>query len=130
MFDGVPDGFYDAVGGDEFFRALVHRFYAGVAGDPVLRAMYPGENLSGAEERLRMFLQQYWGGPTTYSELRGHPRLRMRHNPFTITLNGRDRWLACMRAAIDSLDLDPELERPLWAYFEMAAHSMINAPGH
>lgn len=130
MFEGVPAGFYADVGGDEFFHALVHRFYAGVAADPVLRALYPGEDLSGAEERLRMFLQQYWGGPTTYSEQRGHPRLRMRHHPFTITLSGRDRWLACMRAAIDSLGMDPELERPLWAYFEMAAHSMINAPGH
>lgn len=130
MFEGVPAGFYSAVGGDEFFHALVHRFYQGVAADPVLSEMYPEKDLSGAEERLRMFLMQYWGGPTTYSEQRGHPRLRMRHHPFTITLSGRDRWLACMRGAVDSLDMDPELERPLWAYMEMAAHSMVNAPGN
>ncbi|MGQ0465539.1 MAG: globin [Sporichthyaceae bacterium] len=129
-FEGVPAGFYEAVGGDEFFEKLIHRFYSGVAADEVLSAMYPSQDMAGAEERLRMFFQQYWGGPTTYSEQRGHPRLRMRHNPFTITLAGRDRWLACMRAAIDSLDVEPELERPLWAYCEMAAHSMVNAPGH
>lgn len=129
MFEGVPAGFYENVGGDEFFATLIHRFYEGVAADEVLSAMYPSQDLAGAEERLRMFFQQYWGGPTTYSEQRGHPRLRMRHNPFAITLAGRDRWLACMRAAIDSLAMDPELERPLWAYVEMAAHSMVNAPG-
>jgi hemoglobin len=128
-FEGVPEGFYEAVGGAETFRLLVHRFYAGVADDPELRAIYPEEDLTGAEERLRMFLEQYWGGPTTYSQLRGHPRLRMRHAPFRIRLAERDMWLRHMRAALDSLDLDPELERPLWAYLEMAAHSMINAPG-
>ncbi len=129
-FQGVPAGYYEAVGGDEFFEKLIHRFYEGVAADEVLSAMYPSQDMAGAEERLRMFMQQYWGGPGTYSELRGHPRLRMRHHPFTITLSGRDRWLACMRAAVDSMAMDPELERPLWAYLEMAAHSMINAPGH
>jgi hemoglobin len=108
---------------------LVHRFYAGVAQDPELRPMYPEEDLSGAEDRLRMFLQQYWGGPTTYSEQRGHPRLRMRHVGFRIGLHERDLWLRHMRAALDSLELDPELEGPLWAYLEMAAHSMVNAPG-
>ncbi len=76
--------FYEAVGGEETFRRLVHRFYAGVATDPVLRPLYPEPDLSGAEERLRMFLVQYWGGPRTYSEQRGHPRLRMRHVPFRI----------------------------------------------
>jgi hemoglobin len=129
MFEGVPAGFYENVGGDEFFEKLIHRFYQGVAADPVLSAMYPSQDMAGAEERLRMFFQQYWGGPQTYSERRGHPRLRMRHHPFTITLAGRDRWLACMREAIDSLEMDPELERPLWAYCEMAAHSMVNAAG-
>ena len=128
-FEGVPPGFYEAVGGTETFAVLVHRFYAGVAGDPELRPMYPEADLSGAEERLRMFLEQYWGGPSTYSEQRGHPRLRMRHAPFQVTLAGRDRWLSHMRAALDSLELPPELERPLWTYMEMAAHSMVNAPG-
>ena len=79
---GQPESFYDQVGGHETFRRLVHEFYHGVAGDPELRALYPEEDLGPAEERLRMFLEQYWGGPTTYSEQRGHPRLRMRHAPF------------------------------------------------
>jgi hemoglobin len=128
-FEGVPADFYAQVGGQEFFIALVQRFYQGVAGDPELRPMYPEEDLTGAEERLRMFLEQYWGGPTTYSEQRGHPRLRMRHHPFQIRLYERDLWLKHMRAALDTLELDPELERPLWTYLEMAAHSMVNAPG-
>jgi hemoglobin len=129
VFEGVPQGFYEAIGGAETFRRLVHKFYEGLAADPQLRPMYPDGDLSGPEERLRMFLEQYWGGPTTYSEQRGHPRLRMRHHPFEITLAARDRWLTHMRAALDSLGLDPELERPLWAYLEMAAHSMVNSPG-
>jgi hemoglobin len=128
-FDGVPPGFYEAVGGDETFRLLVHRFYAGVAQDPELRPLYPEQDLSGAEERLRLFLMQYWGGPTTYSEQRGHPRLRMRHHPFVIRLTERDLWLKHMRAALDSLELDPEFKDPLWSYLERAAHSMVNAPG-
>src|SRR4051812_35812801 len=127
-FASIPADFYDQVGGEEFFTQLVHRFYAGVAGDPELRPMYPEENLTGAEIRLRLFLIQYWGGPTTYSDNRGHPRLRMRHNPFVITLAGRDRWLTHMRAALDSLDVSPEHEALLWNYFELAAHSMVNAP--
>ena len=85
--------FYDAVGGEETFRRLVHRFYAGVADDPVLRPLYPEPDLDGAEERLRMFLVQYWGGPRTYSDRRGHPRLRMRHAPFRIGRRERDAWL-------------------------------------
>ena len=105
---------------------LVDRFYAGVAGDPELRALYPGEDLGPATERLRMFLEQYWGGPTTYSQLRGHPRLRMRHAPFTVNPDARDRWLRHMRDAVDSLGLDPALERVLWDYLERAAWSMVN----
>ena len=100
--------FYDAVGGHETFVALVRRFYEGVAADPPLRALYPEEDLGPAEERLRMFLEQYWGGPTTYSEQRGHPRLRMRHAPFAVTPEMRDRWLTHMRDAVDSLDLAPD----------------------
>src|SRR5688500_6813085 len=95
--------FYDAVGGHPTFVALVRRFYEGVASDPPLRALYPEEDLTDAETRFRMFLEQYWGGPTTYSEQRGHPRLRMRHGPFAVTPDMRDRWLRHMRDAIDSI---------------------------
>ncbi|PRX96234.1 globin [Allonocardiopsis opalescens] len=120
--------FYQAVGGEETFRRLVHRFYQGVAGDPLLRPMYPDDDFEGAEERLRMFLVQYWGGPRTYSDQRGHPRLRMRHSPFEVTTEARDAWLAHMRAAVDELDLAPELEQTLWEYLVYAAHSMVNSP--
>ena len=118
--------FYEAVGGHETFRLLVRRFYEGVARDPQLRALYPDEDLGPAEERLRMFLEQYWGGPRTYSEQRGHPRLRMRHAPFAVTPSARDRWLTHMRAALEELKLPEEQERMLWEYLEMAAHSMVN----
>jgi hemoglobin len=121
--------FYDAVGGEETFRRLVALFYAGVAEDPLLRPLYPEPDLSGAEERLRLFLMQYWGGPTTYSKQRGHPRLRRRHMPFAIGPAERDAWLARMRTAVDELGLPPQLERPLWDYLTMAAHSMQNVPG-
>ncbi|MEO3824608.1 globin [Actinomadura sp. B10D3] len=120
--------FYEAVGGEETFHRLVHRFYQGVASDPELRAMYPEEDLGPAEERLRLFLIQYWGGPTTYSQRRGHPRLRMRHAPFVIGSAERDAWLRHMRAAVDELGLPDDLERQLWGYFTMAAQSMVNAP--
>ena len=117
---------YDAIGGTETFRRLVAAFYAGVAQDPVLRALYPEDDLGPAEERLRLFLIQYWGGPTTYSERRGHPRLRMRHAPFAIDAAARDAWLRHMRAALDSLGLDPEHERVLWDYLWRAAESLRN----
>ncbi|WDZ89551.1 globin [Nocardiopsis sp. HUAS JQ3] len=120
--------FYEAVGGEETFTRLVRRFYEGVADDPVLRPMYPEEDLGPAEERLRLFLIQYWGGPRTYNEQRGHPRLRMRHVPFRIGTSERDLWLAHMRAAVDSLELHEALERQLWEYMVMAAHSMVNVP--
>ena len=122
----VQQSFYDAVGGHDTFVALVRRFYAGVASDPPLRALYPEEDLGPAEEHLRMFLEQYWGGPTTYGDQRGHPRLRMRHAPFAVTPDARDRWLRHMRDAIDSLGLAPQLDRELWTYMERAAHSMVN----
>ena len=118
--------FYDAVGGHETFRALVARFYAGVAEDPVLRQLYPEADLSDAADRLRMVLEQYWGGPRTYSEQRGHPRLRMRHVPFEVTPQARDHWLAHMREAVDSLHLPPEAEQLLWNYLTSAAHSLVN----
>jgi hemoglobin len=106
--------------------ALIKRFYEGVASDPPLRALYPEPDLASAEERLRMFLEQYWGGPTTYSEQRGHPRLRMRHAPFAVTPAMRDRWLTHMRDAIESIELTPQQEHELWTYMERAAHSMVN----
>lgn len=118
--------FYDLVGGAETFRRLVHRFYQGVADDPLLRPLYPEPELSGAEDRLRMFLEQYWGGPKTYGEQRGHPRLRMRHVPFRIGLAERDAWLAHMRDAIDELDLPPEYDAILWKYLTVAADSLVN----
>ncbi|MFB4303636.1 globin [Actinomadura sp. NTSP31] len=120
--------FYEAVGGEETFRRLVHRFYQGVAEDPDLRALYPEEDLGPAEERLRLFLVQYWGGPNTYSQRRGHPRLRMRHVPFVIGEAEREAWLKHMRVAVDELELPEQLEKMLWDYFTMAARSMVNAP--
>ena len=120
--------FYDAVGGAETFARLVRRFYAGVATDPVLRPLYPPEDLASgaAEERLRMFLEQYWGGPRTYSERRGHPRLRMRHAAFRVGERERDAWLRNMRAAVDELDLPPDADRQLWTYLHSAAYSLVN----
>ena len=121
-----PENFYEAVGGEPTFRKLVDEFYAGVATDPVLRPLYPEADLWPASERLRMFLIQYWGGPTTYSRQRGHPRLRMRHAPFTIGPRERDAWLHQMRQAVESLDLPPEHEATLWNYLERAAFFMVN----
>lgn len=118
--------FYEAVGGEPTFRRLVEEFYAGVATDPVLRPLYPEEDLGPAADRLRMFLIQYWGGPSTYSEERGHPRLRQRHAPFRIRPVERDAWLAQMRRAVDSLELDPAHEATLWEYLSRAALFMVN----
>ncbi|GAA3441270.1 globin [Planomonospora venezuelensis] len=123
-----PQSFYDAVGGEETFRRLVHRFYQGVVDDPLLLPLYPEEDLAGAEDRLSLFLIQYWGGPGTYSQQRGHPRLRMRHNPFVIGGAERDAWLKHMHDAVLSLELPAELEKRLWDYMVYAAHSMVNAP--
>jgi len=124
--DGGVQTFYEAVGGEETFRRIIHRFYAEVAGDEVLRPLYPDEDLSHAEERLRLFLMQYWGGPHTYSDERGHPRLRMRHAPFQIGPIERDAWLRCMRIAVDEAGLDAPHREQLWTYLEMAANSLIN----
>jgi hemoglobin len=118
--------FYDEVGGAPVFTALVAHFYRGVRSDPVLAPLYPQDDWDGAEARLRGFLEQYWGGPTTYSQERGHPRLRMRHAPFAIGPAERDAWLRHMRAAVDSLDLSAEQDAALWGYLEMAALSMQN----
>ncbi|MBI4939601.1 MAG: globin [Actinobacteria bacterium] len=127
--EGRAETFYEAVGGHDTFVRLVAKFYEGVAADPVLRAMYPEEDLGPAEDRLRGFLEQYWGGPGTYSEERGHPRLRMRHAPYVVDTDARDRWLRHMRAAVTDLGLAPMYESVLWDYLERAAWSMVNAPG-
>ncbi len=120
--------YYDAVGGHETFAQLTRVFYEQVARDELMRPMYPDEDLAEAEVRLRMFLEQYWGGPTTYHEQRGHPRLRMRHAPFAVTPRMRDHWVSHMRVALDTLALSPELEQPLWEYLQRAADFMINTP--
>ncbi|MBO9577918.1 MAG: globin [Microbacteriaceae bacterium] len=129
---GPDRSFYDRVGGRATFERLVREFYRGVAEDPLLRPMYPEEDLEGAIQRLTGFLEQYWGGPTTYSQERGHPRLRMRHLPFRVDFAARDAWLAHMRAAVDALQADgtlsPADEHQLWDYLERAAHAMVNAP--
>ncbi|MEH3089078.1 MAG: globin [Microbacterium arborescens] len=121
-----PVSFYDEVGGRPTFDRLVTVFYREVAADAVLRPMYPEGDLAPAAERMLLFLEQYWGGPTTYSERRGHPRLRMRHRPFHVDPDARDRWLRHMRTAVDELDLSPLHEATLWDYLERAAHAMVN----
>jgi hemoglobin len=126
MDEGNQISFYEAVGGEETFRRLVHTFYLGVADDPVLRPVYPTKDLGPAEDHLRLFLMQYWGGPGTYGEQRGHPRLRMRHARFAIGEAERDAWLRHMRAALDDLNLDEALDAQLWDYLVMAAHSLVN----
>jgi hemoglobin len=123
----TTESFYDQVGGHETFRRLAHEFYVGVAGDPQLRALYPSDDLGPAEENFRMFLEQYWGGPQTYSQERGHPRLRMRHAPFKITVTQRDRWLRHVMAAVDSLGLAPTHDLILRDYLERAAQSLVNS---
>jgi hemoglobin len=97
-----------------------------VADDPVLRPLYPEQDLGPAADRLRMFLEQYWGGPTTYQDTRGHPRLRMRHAPFHVNPEARDRWIGHMRVAVDSLGLAPLNAQTLMDYLERAAHTMVN----
>ena len=118
--------FYDEIGGAETIRRIVARFYAGVASDPVLRALYPEEDLGPAEERFRLFLVQYWGGPTTYGDTRGHPRLRMRHAPFAVTPAAAQRWLVHFRAGLDAVALPPEQDAQFWDYVTHAAQFMVN----
>lgn len=118
---------FERVGGEPFFVSLVDRFYDGVAGDPVLRPLYPPDSdLSDERRWLALFLQQYWGGPGTYSELRGHPRLRMRHFPFPIGVEERDHWFAHMAAAVEASDAGPDERAELLAYFSSAADFLIN----
>ena len=118
--------FYEAVGGEATFRKLVDEFYAGVADDPFLRPMYPEADLGPAADRLTLFLMQYWGGPNTYSTRRGHPRLRMRHEPYRIGPAERDAWLNHMRRALDSIGLPDEYDSAMWQYLERAAYSLVN----
>ena len=128
MAVGDPDGLYERVGGMAFFEALVDRFYVGVEADPVLSPMYPAEDLDGARRRLALFLAQYWGGPTTYSEERGHPRLRMRHARFPINPAAREAWLAHMQAALGEGELDPADAALVWDYLCAAASHLQNLP--
>lgn len=123
----TPENFYEAVGGEPTFRRIVGRFYELVTKDEVLRPLYPDEDLGPAEDHLRLFLMQYWGGPRTYSETRGHPRLRMRHVPFRIRTTERDAWLRCMRVAVEEAELDEAHRAVLWNYLEMAANSLVNS---
>jgi hemoglobin len=118
--------FYDEIGGFDTMRRIVHRFYEGVATDELLRPMYPEEDLGPAEERFLYFLVQYWGGPSTYSEHRGHPRLRMRHAPFEVTPVAAEHWLKHFRAALDDADLTPEQDEKFWGYVTHAAQFMVN----
>ena len=121
--------FYDQIGGYDTIATIVEKFYEGVATDEVLRPLYPEEDLGPATERFTLFLVQYWGGPTTYSDERGHPRLRARHAPYKVNPEARDRWLAHMRVAVDSLGLAPLHHAELWDYLERAAHAMVNSAG-
>ena len=120
--------FYDEIGGMDTIAAIVDRFYAGVAGDEVLRPMYPEEDLGPAAERFTLFLVQYWGGPTTYSERRGHPRLRMRHAPFAVTPNAAVHWLKHFKDGLESADLTEEQKDQFWDYVTHAAQFMVNTP--
>ncbi len=119
---------FERWGGLEFFRTLVARFYEGVATDPRLRPMYP-EDLTESREYLALFLAQYWGGPRTYEEVRGHPRLRMRHAPVVIDDTAAEAWLRHMVAAVDATDLDRGERDTLVEYFVMAAGNLRNAAG-
>jgi hemoglobin len=118
--------FYDEIGGMPTIAKIVDRFYEGVATDEILRPMYPEEDLAPARERFTLFLAQYWGGPTTYSDRRGHPRLRMRHAPFAVTPAAADRWLLHFRAGLEEANLTPEQEQTFWDYVTHAARFMVN----
>lgn len=123
----MSKSFYEQIGGQQTFSQLVSHFYGLVAIDPILRPMYPESDLKAAALRLQLFLEQYWGGPTTYSEQRGHPRLRMRHSPFHISRVEHDAWIKCMKQAVDGLAVEQSLKDQLWSYLSQAAAAMINA---
>jgi hemoglobin len=120
--------FYDRIGGHQTFENLASHFYALVTQDPILRPMYPKEDLGAAARRLMMFLEQYWGGPKTYGEERGHPRLRMRHAEFHIDEAARIAWLRCMKSAVDEIEAEQSLKDELWSYLEGAAQFLVNQP--
>jgi hemoglobin len=124
--ESVDGNMWQLIGGRPTFEKLVRRFYEGVRTDDVLWPMYPEHDLEGAIQRLTGFLEQYWGGPSTYSEERGHPRLRQRHMPFKVNPEARERWLLHMRAALDELELAPLHDATIWAYLDRAAHAMVN----
>ena len=123
----IDKTYYERVGGEPTFRKLISEFYKGVATDPPLRDLYPEEDLGPAEERLRMFMEQYWGGPKTYQEQRGHPRLRMRHMHYAVTPAQRDRWLHHMLNAVDTLGLEPAEDAEMREYLTRAADFLVNA---
>ena len=127
--EGTEIPVFDALGGHAFFASLVHGFYRRVADDAALRQLYPEADLAPAAERLRLFLEQYWGGPATYSERRGHPRLRMRHASFPIDDAAAGRWLEHMRASLDEQGLPAELDALVWNYFTAAGAAMVNVAG-
>ena len=118
--------YYEEFGGAPFFADLVSQFYAHVATNEILRPMYPAEDMQGAAHRLQMFLEQYWGGPTSYQEERGHPRLRMRHAGFHINPAAKEAWLSCMKAAVDGVDMEEAHREKLWRYLEGAALHLVN----
>lgn len=122
----MSESIYERLGGEDFFRVLVSDFYRGVEHDPILRPMYPKSDLEGAIERLTLFLMQYWGGPETYSERRGHPRLRMRHAAFKIDVHAKDAWLLHMLQALDNQHLDADLDAELRTYLQNTANFLIN----
>jgi len=124
-----PQTFYEAVGGEPTFRRIAARFYEQVAIDEVLRPLYHEEDLEPAEERMRLFLMQFWGGPTTYSELRGHTSLGMRHVPFKINRTRREAWLRAMRVAVDEADLAEAHRAEIWERFEVFAYNMTTHAG-
>ena len=128
MTTSEQQSLYDAVGGHETFVRIVDRFYAGVANDSELRSVYPDDDLGPAAERLLLFLEQYWGGPTTYSDIRGHPRLGMRHAPFAVTPSARDAWLRHMRTALEESGMSQPHVEEFWQYVVRAAHFLVNTP--
>ena len=124
----MEQSLFDAVGGEEFFVKLVDGFYGGIESDEVLRPMYVDQDLTESRRHLTLFLQQYWGGPSIYQAERGHPRLRMRHMPFVIDDDARDRWIYHMHASLSQIEMDEALRDQLWTYLVSAAHSLVNTP--
>lgn len=124
-----PQSFYDAVGGEEIFARIVHEFYRQIPDDDILGPMYPADDLAGAEDRLRWFLMQYWGGPQTFTEQRGHPRLRMRHMHFPVDHAARDRWLTLMGNALATVsddDLPEPARQAMWDHMTRVADMLVN----